>query len=295
MANVGSHRCQEDGAKFMQQRRCDIGGIASGVHRAVDGGQRGHGVTIDERLEQRIEMFATLRSTTGSNNLVKSRQRVACRSSTSPDHIGAIFGRDLDARVGNDMVDKPADLRLRQQRKLEVLRATPNRWHDLVGLGRAQHERDMRRWLFERLQQSVLGARRQHVHLVEDVHLVAAWRPECDLADEVTHCVDTIVRRGIEFVQVVASAGLECDARIAFVARLAALQIGAVQRLGQDARRRRLAGAARPAEQVRVADAVAFNCVAKGRDDVFLSEECVCESRGSVTPIQRLIGHCCRA
>ena len=94
---------------------------------------------------------------------------------------------------------------------------------------------------FERLQQGRLGGPGQHVDLVEDVHLVAARRAEHRLLDELAHGVDTVVRGGVQLVDVVARAGLDGEARVALAARLAVDRALAVQHLGEDAGGRRLA------------------------------------------------------
>ena len=166
-----------------------------------------------------------------------------------PDHVLAILGCDLDPGVAYDMVDEVADLARREQRELKVLRATADGRHDLVRLGRAQHENNVWRRFLEGLQQRVLGARRQHVDLVEDVDLGAPRRPKSHLADQVAHGIDAIVRCGIEFMQVVTAASLEGQTRITFVTRLTTLQIRTVQRLGQDAGRRGLTRTPGPAER----------------------------------------------
>ncbi len=84
--------------------------------------------------------------------------------------------------------------------------------------------------------------------------LRAARRAQRRLADEVAHGVDAVVGGRVELVQVVGRAGLDGHARLAHAARLAVLQVRAVEGLGEDAGRRRLAGAPGAAEQVGVAD-----------------------------------------
>jgi hypothetical protein len=275
----------------MQQSNANTCCVTARLKGSVDSRQRQRCIAIDQRLEQRLKMFAALGCSSGSDNLIQCRERVASRSATRSDDILSILGSDLDASVTGDMVDQFPNLASRQQRELEVLRAASDRWHNLVRFGCAQHEHDMRRWLFKRFEKSVLGTRRQHVNFVEDVDLCTAGRPECNLADEITYGVDTIVGRSIELMQVIASTGQEGQARITFVARFTALQISAVQCLGQDASRRRLACATRAAEQIRVTDSVSFDGITQRSDHMVLPEERVLESRGSVTPVQRLIGH----
>jgi len=295
MTKIGSHRGKKHRAQFVQQRCTDTGCIAAGLQRAVDCRQRLSGVAIDERLEECLEVFAPLRSTNCGNDLVERRQRVSSRSPTGPDHVLAILGCDLDPGVAYDMVNEVADLTRREQRELKVLRATSDGRHNLVRLCRTQHKNNVWRRFLEGLQQCVLGARRQHVDLIEDVHLGAPRRSKSHFADQVAHGIDAIVRCGIEFMQVVTAASLEGQTRITFVTRLTTLQIRTVQRLGQDAGRRGLTRTPGPAKEIRMADAITFDGVSQRGYDMVLPKECILESGGSVTPIQRLIGHCLKA
>ena len=78
---------------------------------------------------------------------------------------------------------------------------------------------------------------RQHVDLVEDVHLVPPGRAERRPLDEVAHRVDAVVAGRVELVDVVARAALDGEARLALAARLAVDRALAVEHLGEDARR----------------------------------------------------------
>ena len=78
---------------------------------------------------------------------------------------------------------------------------------------------------------------------------------------------------------------------LADTARLAVVAaVQAVQRLGQDARGGGLAGAPRPAEEVRVADPVVAHRVAQRGGHVLLADQ-LAEPLGSVLAVERLIGH----
>ena len=110
------------------------------------------------------------------NHLVQGALRVA----------HAAFGRPGDQRqrgIGHlDLlgVGNPPQLlrdRLRRDRaELEDLRPRQDRVGNLVQLGRRHHEDDVRRRLFDRLQQRVEGRARELMHLVDDEHLVAVAR-----------------------------------------------------------------------------------------------------------------------
>ena len=135
-----------------------------------------------------------------------------------------------------------------------------------------------------------LGRLGEHVDLVEDVHLVAPRRAEHRLFDEVAHRLDTVVARRVEFVDVVARAVLDGEARGALAARLAVDLVLAVEDLGQDPGRGGLAGAAGPREEVGLALAMVDHGVAQGPYHVFLSLQ-LAESAGAIAPVEGLGGH----
>src|SRR5206468_7847688 len=79
-------------------------------------------------------------------------------------------------------------------------------------------------------------------------------------------------------------------ARPALVARLAVLRALAVECLGEDARRRRLAGATRAAEQIRMGDAALAHCIAQRGDDRFLAAH-LRETLRAKSAVEGLVGH----
>ena len=202
---------------------------------------------------------------------LERRHGVARRTAALAQHrLQRVVG-ELDAGVAG----QPADVLLhhvhRQQVELQVLRAAADGLADLLRIGGGQHEHDVRRRLLQRLQQRGLGRLGEHVHLVEDVHLVPAGRAQRRLLDEVAHRVDAVVAGRVELVHVVAGATLDREARLALAARLAVDGLLAVEHLGEDARRGGLAGAARPGEQVGLALAVVDDGVAQRAHDVLLA------------------------
>ena len=112
--------------------------------------------------------------------------------------------------------------------------------------------------------------------------------------DEVADRVDAAVAGGVELVDVVADAALDCQARLTFTARFAVDRLLTVEHLGEDARRRGLARATRSGEQVRLAFAPTRDRVAKRANDMVLPLE-LAEATWPVAAVQRLGGHCGRA
>ena len=176
---------------------------------------------------------------------------------------------------------------LRERRQLEHLHARQHRLQHLLRIGGREEKLHMRRRLFQRLEERVEGALRQHVDFVDDPHLVArTHRRVGDLLLEVAHIVDRGVRSGIDLDHIHFTASLDPQATFALQARLNRGTALAVQRLGKDARRGRLARSARTTEQVRVANAPFVNGalehlrhrllthhVRKGARTVFASED----------------------
>ena len=142
--------------------------------------------------------------------------------------------------------------------------------------------------LLERLQQRVRRRGREHVDLVDDVHLAPRVRaePEVHALDEVAHRLDAVVRRRVELDEVEERAVGDREAVLALAARLAVgTEVEAVERAGEQPRGRRLAGAARAGEEVRVTDAVLGDRVAQRGGDVVLADQ-LAEALRSVLPVQ---------
>ncbi len=147
--------------------------------------------------------------------------------------------------------------------------------------------------LFEGLQQRVRRVGREHVHLVDEIHLVRCRETEAEVhaLGECADVVDAVVRRRVELEEVEETTF--CDAH-AVVAHTAGVAVGcaieAVERLGEDARAGGLARAARTGEEVGVADALVAHRVAQRGRDVRLTDH-VGEPLWAVLAVERLVRH----
>ena len=145
------------------------------------------------------------------------------------------------------------DLVGREAPDVEPLEARQDRRREVLRVGRGEHEDDELGRLLERLEEGVPGVLRDLVGLVEDVDLAAqVGRGVVDALAELADGVDPAVRGGIDLEEVHRPALADRDARRAGVARVAVLEVRAVERLGEDPGQRGLAGAARPDEEDRV-------------------------------------------
>ena len=184
-------------------------------------GEHAARIVVDHRLHELVEIDHVVDVAAGGDHQLERRQRVARRPA-------ALHERGVDRRlgqvepgVGGDPPHVLGQRVGREQVELQVLRAPPDRVAHLLRVGGGEHEHDVRRRLLERLQQRRLGRLREHVDLVEDVHLVPAGGAERRLLDQVTDGVDPVVGGGVELVHVVAGAALDGQARLALAARLA--------------------------------------------------------------------------
>jgi hypothetical protein len=122
----------------------------------------------------------------------------------------------------------------------------------LGAVGRAEDEHDVVGRFLECLEQDV-PALADPLNLVDDEDLDRQVRGAgVDPRQELAHVVDAVVRGGVHLADVEGPALADGHAGRAFVAWLAVAQVRAVERLGQDAGHRRLAGAARTDEEVGV-------------------------------------------
>ena len=290
----GRHQRQEAVAQVADDVFRQAPGIAALLHGERNRGEGTTRIELDQCFDELVELHDVDLVAVGRRRQFQRAERVASRTA-------ALFECAQDGRIADlqaSIADHPAHMRLElvhgQQVEPEVQRAAANGLADLLRIGGGQHEHHMRGWLFQRLQQRGLGLLGQHVHLVEDVHLVATGGAQRRLFDQVAHGIDAVVAGGVELVHVVAGTALDGDARLAFAAGLAIDRPLAVQHLGKDARRGGLAGTTRAGEQICLRLALVDDRVAQGLDDVVLPAHFT-EPAWAVAAIQGLSCHCDRA
>ena len=221
------------------------------------------------------------------HELLQRPQRVAEAAGRGARDRGDGLRGDRD-RLGRGRAPQDArDLLDRRALEVEAVAAVHDRRRDLLRLRRRQHEDRPRRRLLERLQERVPRRRREHVGLVEDVHLAAPTHrrerhPFAQLAD----VVDRVVRRRVHLDHVQRARRRDRAARFTLPARLDRRPALAVQARRQDLRHRRLAGPARADEQVRVVHPPALHRVAQRPHDRLLPDH-VRERPRTVAPVQR--------
>ena len=169
------------------------------------------------------------------------------------------------------------------------LAAGEYRRRNLVKLRCSQNECQMLGRLFENFKQSVERCRRQHVHLVDDIHtLFDRNGGEHGFLTQLTDIVYTVVRCRINFDHIENTAVLNAEAGGAFAAGVAVFGMLAVERLGKNFCAGGLTSASRAYKQVRMGQPAGDYLVFERFGNVFLPDDLV-KGLGSPFPIQSLI------
>ena len=218
---LGRHQREEPVAEVADQLLGERARVAAEADRVGHGGEHAARIVVDHRLDELVEVDHVGDVAAGGGHQLERRQRVARRTAALRE--GGVERRvgQLEPGVGGDPPHVLGERVGREQVELQVLRAAADRVAHLLRVGGGEHEHDVRRRLLERLQQRRLGRLREHVDLVEDVHLVPPRRAERRLLDQVADRVDAVVAGGVELVHVVAGAALDGQARLALAAGLA--------------------------------------------------------------------------
>src|SRR5262249_26082121 len=150
-----------------------------------------------------------------------------------------------------------------------------DRDRNLLGIGRGENEDDVRRRLFQRLEERIEGFSGEVVNFVYDIDLVAgfAGRILYVLDDLLTDVVNARFRGGVHLGHVQAAPFLDTDAETTLAAgfRRGAVLRDAVEGAGEQAGRGRFSTATRPKKEVGVRDAAGLDGVLEGRGDRLLS------------------------
>src|SRR5205823_10217834 len=127
---------------------------------------------------------------------------------------------------------------------------------------------------------------RELVRLVEDVDLVAPLdRLEDDAVADLADVVDAALRGGVHLDHVEGRAGGDRAAGVAGAVGRRRRALRAVEALGEDARHRGLAGAARAGEGVGLAHRVRADRIAQRPHDRLLPDD-LREALGTVLPVE---------
>src|SRR5216684_5911195 len=156
-----------------------------------------------------------------------------------------------------------------------MLAARPDRLRNVFGLGGGHHEDDVRRRLFQGLEQGVEGGVGDLVGFVENINLIAVARGTIPGGvAQFANLIDAAIGGGVDLDHVHGPAGAYFDTGFAhstgFWRRIGGR--AAVERHGQNAGNRGLADTPVTAEDIAVRDALLLNGVFQGAGHVLLPD-----------------------
>jgi hypothetical protein len=139
----------------------------------------------------------------GGQHLIEQRQRVAHRASPLAGNDVQRAGIELDRFAGQHIGEVLDQASRRHQLEVVALHAREDGLRQLVRIGGGKDEQRVRRRLFQRLEQRVEGAGRQHVDFVEDVELLfAAHRGVADRLAQLADVLDAVLRGGVDLLHI---------------------------------------------------------------------------------------------
>ena len=223
-------------------------------------------ILLANRLRRRV-------AAAEGDHLVKNRLRVAHPAvrRTGDRRQCGVLDKNL-LRIRN-LTQPLGNQRHRNAPQVETLASRDDGRQHLVRLRRRKEELHVRRRLLQRLEQGVPRARREHVHFVNDVNLVAAFgRGILDLIADGPHVIHPIMGGAVNLHHIQRISRGDLAAVLAFTARLAIFQIQTVERFGENAGGSRLANSPRAHEKIGVSDALRVDGVLQRAGDMLLPD-----------------------
>ncbi len=260
---------QQDVAEMLDDLPGKLARVGAAIHRRVDDLQPAGQVVVQHGFDQRAHRppsgcaqgdFGHLQG----DRLGRVGHHLVQQADAVPHGAGALPSDQLqhlrlDAELfrRRDVAQKGGHVHDRHPPKLKRQAAAQDRLRHFFQFGRRQNEDGVVGWFFQGLEQRIEGCAGKAVHLVDDVDLVLPFAGrKGDLVTQLTHVVHASVGGGVDLDQVQVAGLVDGNTVSALVAGpLRRVLVQAVDRLGQQAGGGGLAGAARPAEQVSVADA----------------------------------------
>ena len=254
----------------------EIGDDLAGLSAvAIERGKLGEcrtGIALQHRLHQIEDAGAVGKTEKGAhrarldlapakgNGAVEDRERIAHGAfgrAGDQSESRALGARALGGGHPGEMFDQGLDLDALQ---VEALAARQHRDRHFPDFGRGENELHMLGRLFERLEQAGEGRLRQHVHLIEDVDLVAGdVRLVVGAVDQLANIVDAGMRGGVhlDHVEMPAFEDGAAMRALSFHIDRRAFDAGhlVVERAGDEPRGRGLAHAAHAGQHIGLGDA----------------------------------------
>ena len=204
------------------------------------------------------------------------------------DQLCAVGGQ-LQLFFPGDILHPPGDILRPDAGKIVPLAAGEDGGGHFLDLGGRQNEDDMCGRLFQRFQQRIKGRCGQHVHLVDDIHLILAGAGGVGgLVPQVADIIHAVVGGCVHLHHVQQAAVVDALADLALPAGVAIYRVQAVDRLGKNFGAGGLAGAAHAGKQIRMAHAPCGDLVFQGGHNGTLAHH-ILKPLGSPFAVKRTI------
>ena len=206
------------------------------------------------------------------------------------DQLGSLAGK-ADLFLSGHLFQPGGDVGGLDAAEIIPLAAGEDGGGHLVDLGGGQNKDDVRRRLLHDLQQGVEGRDGEHVHLVDDIHLVLADAGGIGgLVPQIPDTVHAVVGGGVDLHHVQDGAVVHPPADLALAAGISLLAVGTVHRLGKDLGAGGLAGSPGAGEQIGMADAAGAKLILQRRHDGLLAHH-ILKPHGPPFAVKRTICH----
>ena len=269
------------------QGRHEVEGVEAFCEYLVEGEQGGTVVSLEKIVDERkavlvvedVEVADDILivdvSTAEGDGLVEYREGVPHGAvGLGRDHVERLVvdGDPFLFRNHTEVLDGVADA---DPVEIVGLAAGKDGGEYLVLFGGGEYEYRVGRRLLKGLEEGIESRGTEHVDLVDDVDAVLAYgRRHLDFLHQGLDVVDAVVGGGIELMDAVGPAFVEGDAGLTFAAGLHVRPgVCAIDHLGEDPRRGRLADTAWAAEKISVGELSAGDGVFEGAGDIVLADE----------------------
>ena len=278
---AGVEQVAEELAKAVEQRD----ELDTDFHSVVHHAEATLDVVVLDGLDEREEQFYRRDAEDGADgfrgHLVPGKGVGLVKVGEAVTHgtVG-LFGKDVECFVGSldaflfaNVAEAAADLVHGQALEVKALHTAQDRLRDLVDFGRCKDENHVGWRFFERLEESVEGACREHVDFVDDENLVLA--DDGRVLHTFNHIADVIdagVGGRIYFIDVHRISAGDILAAVALATRMQRVGTLAVECAGENAGASSLAHTTGAGKKECMMETTALNGVLKSLCDMFLTD-----------------------
>ena len=252
--------------------------------------QRNH-VTAIQHAQHMLDILQTHRPAAKRNRLIQQAQSVSHRTIRSMRQLRQRRRLKLNPLLRQQPTQMLSDHLNRQSLQTELQTARQHRHRQLLRIRGRQKKFDVRRRLFQRLQQRVERTGGEHMHLIHQINLVTPHRGRVlHVLQQFPGVLHLGARRGIHLQQIDEPALINRHARLTRAARRRSHALQTIQRLGENTRDGGLAHAPSAREQKRMVHPIIIQGVGQRLNHMRLAHQ---RGKRTGTPLsgQGLVAH----